>query len=203
VIEKRSAIQDAMKYAKLLFMRGMVTGSTGNISFRVGDAMLISGSGSCFGMLAEDSFACVTSAGGILEGHPSKEWPLHLAVYKSNSEYGAVIHAHSHYSVLFSCLRGINDNVKKLFAYTPYLAMRTGGRVVCVPYHRPGSEELFRAFDARVKGNCRVYVLQNHGVIAAGKDVADAFMVLEEFEATARIMKDICGYVENDYVCIG
>lgn len=203
MIEKRSAIQDAMIYAKLLFMRGMVTGSTGNISFRVGDAMLISGSGSCFGMLAEDSFACITSTGSILEGHPSKEWPLHLAVYKSNFEYGAVIHTHSHYSVLFSCLRGINDNAHKLFAYTPYLAMKTGGQVVCIPYHRPGSEELFRAFDAHVRGDCRVYLLQNHGVIVAGRDVADAFTVLEEFEAAARIMKDICEYAENDYVRIG
>lgn len=73
MIEKGSAIQGAITYAKILFMRGMVTGSTGNISFRVGDAMFISGSGSCFGMLAEESFACVTSAGGIPEGCPSKE----------------------------------------------------------------------------------------------------------------------------------
>lgn len=75
--------------------------------------------------------------------------------------------------------------------------------MICVPYHRSGSEGLFRAFDAQVRGDCRVYLLQNHGVIAAGKDIADAFMVLEEFETATRIIKDICGHVEKDYARIG
>ena len=71
--------------AHTLFQRELVTGSTGNISFRENDIIYISKSGSCFGLLEETSFAKVSIDGTVLEGKPSKEFPMHISLYQKNN----------------------------------------------------------------------------------------------------------------------
>ena len=65
-----------IRAASDLFMRSHVTGSGGNISFRDGDTIYITKSGTSFGHLRKDDFARVDIEGTILEGKPSKELPF-------------------------------------------------------------------------------------------------------------------------------
>ena len=183
--------------AKTLFERGLVTGSTGNISYRDGDIIYISKSGGCFGLLDENGFASISIDGKILEGKPSKEWPMHLRMYQMNDEIHGVVHTHSFHSTLYSCREDIDIN--DLFMYTPYLMMQTGGKIGIVEYAKPGSDELFANFDKAADKETKAYLLRNHGIFAGEENILKAFYLLEEFEQSSRIITSIdkdCRYIK-------
>ena len=173
--------------AHQLFARGLATGSTGNVSFREGDTIFVSKSGSCFGSLNDDSFAKISIDGKLLSGKPSKEWPMHLALYQQQKDTRAVIHTHSFYSALFSCMKDVQQKINSLFAYTPYLEMQTKGLIQVIPYAEPGSNELFHAFFEKVDVDTNTYLLSNHGVVVGATDMIKAFCLLEEVEQTCKL----------------
>lgn len=181
-------VHDAIWIAKSLFDRGKATGSSANLSFRQGDRIYITGTGTCFGRLDADDFAILSFKEG--ECHPlndvkaSKELPLHLALYLKSDEIKAVIHTHSFYSTVFSCLPHEKEN-DVMPDITPYLKMKVG-TIGIVPYAPPGSKELFELFGNRV--NCDDgFLLANHGPIVSGSDLMSAFYGIEELEENARI----------------
>jgi ribulose-5-phosphate 4-epimerase/fuculose-1-phosphate aldolase len=183
--ELAKKLSDAVWVARSLFDRGKTTGSTANLSFLHDGRMYITGTGCCFGRLSENDFSVLDMAGQRMDGPPpSRESPLHLLMYKKNSAVRAVIHTHSFYSTLWSCLRG-NEAKNAIPAYTPYLAMRVG-KIGWVPYAPPGTEELFAAF-AEVLDERRGYLLRNHGPVMGGEDMMSAFYDIEELEESARI----------------
>lgn len=188
---ERTALDDAICAARSLFSRGLATGSTGNISVRCDGGFLISQSGSSFGTIRKEDFALISQSGDAPVGMPSKEWPLHAALFAADPLTRAVIHTHSHFCTLLSCLHDIEERIPHLFAYTPYLYMKTGGSIGIVPYAPPGSSELFAVFTNRVHPSVHAYLLENHGVIVAAKSVEAALALLEEFEASARLLHDI------------
>ena len=142
-------LRDAVWVAHSLFERGKTAGSSANLSIRAGDTVYITASGTCFGRLREEDLVPIGMDGKPLSDRkPSKEWPLHLALYEKSPEIGAVVHTHSSYSVLWSFAVGDEDR-DCIPPHTPYLRMKLGS-VGAVPYERPGSEALFAAFRARV-----------------------------------------------------
>lgn len=178
--------------AHSLFQKGLVTGSTGNISYREGNIIYISQSGSCFGLLDEYSFSEISIDGKIIYGKPSKEWPMHIKIYQVNSNINAVIHTHSLYATIISCLSDLSsEKAKMLFEYTPYLEMQTNGDIGVVEFAKPGSEELFKKFYEVVNKDRTCYILKNHGVFTAGNDMIKAFCVLEEVEQSCKIYSKI------------
>lgn len=171
--------------ARSLFARGRVSGSSANLSLRAGDVVYITATGTCFGTLTEDDLIPIRMDGTPLTGRkPSKEWPLHLAVYEKDAAIGAVIHTHSTYSVLWSFVPAENE-ADCMPAHTPYLRMKLG-TVGLIPYEQPGSAALFAAFRARVQDSDG-YLLRQHGPVVPGRTVMDAFCCLEELEENARI----------------
>lgn len=183
VLEKK--LKDAVWAAHSLFERGKTSGSSANMSFRHEDRIYVSASGSCFGTMTEEDFSVVSLTGEPLsEKKASKEWPLHLALYEKSPDIGAVIHTHSTYSVLWSFVPSDREE-DCIPDHTPYLKMKLG-TVGLIPYEKPGSEALFAAFRQRVAGSDG-YLLKNHGPVAPGKTVMDAFYGLEELEESARI----------------
>lgn len=69
--------------AKSYFDRGMGSGTSGNMSFCHDGKVYITGSGTCFGRLQPEDFSFMDMQGNLISGKkPSKEWPLHLAVYQ-------------------------------------------------------------------------------------------------------------------------
>ena len=181
----KQKLEEAVWVCHSLFERGKTAGSSANMSFRHGDRVYISASGTCFGTMKPEDFTPVALDGTPLgERKPSKEWPLHLALYEKSPEIGAVIHTHSAYSVLWSFVPAEREE-DCIPAHTPYLKMKLG-TVGLVPYEKPGSEALFAAFRARVEASDG-FLLKQHGPVVPGKTVMDAFYYLEELEESARI----------------
>lgn len=177
--------EDAIWIGKTLFDRNKATGSSANLSFLHEGKIYITGSGTCFGNLTRDDFSVTNMEGEHLEGiKPSKELPLHKILYDKSSSIQAVIHTHSFYSTLWSCLK--HDNEKDIIPeYTPYLRMKIGS-IGLIPYGKPGSKKLFTSFAERVHDSDG-YILQNHGPVVGGNDLMSAFFNLEELEESARI----------------
>lgn len=174
--------------AHSLFDRCKTSGTTANISFLHEDIVYISCSGSCFGTLTEDDLVPTPLYGEpsnkSMTKKPSKELPLHRILYQSHADVKAVIHTHSPYATLWSCLPH-PDSRNMIPNYTPYLRMNLGN-VVGVPYAAPGSEELFAFFEQRI-GEERGYLLMNHGPVVGGATMMKAFAALEELEQSAWI----------------
>lgn len=183
--ELKKKFQDAIWVGKVLFDRNKVSGSSANLSFKHDDRIYITGGGTCFGRLTEQSFSIVDRDGNHLSGiNPSKELPLHKILYDKSEDIEAIIHTHSFYSTLWSCLTHENEQ-DVMPRYTPYLKMRIG-TIGLVPYAPPGSEELFDYFAERIHDSDG-YLLQNHGPVVGDKDIISAFYGLEELEESAQI----------------
>jgi ribulose-5-phosphate 4-epimerase/fuculose-1-phosphate aldolase len=178
-------MQKAIWIGKSLFERNKVSGSSANMSFRHGSVIYITGSGTCFGNLANNDFAVVDLDGNpINQVKPSKELPLHLMLYHKDEKIQAVLHTHSFYATLWSCLKH-EDFSDVIPQYTPYLKMKLG-TVGLVPYGKPGSQELFQAFSKCIDKSDG-FLLKNHGPIVGGKNLMSTFYILEELEESARI----------------
>lgn len=180
-----SKFKQAIWIAKTLFDRNKATGSSANLSFLHEGHIYITGSGTCFGTLTANDFSVTTMDGEHVSGiKPSKELPLHKTLYEKSKSIQAVLHTHSFYSTLWSCLKHANE--KDIVPnYTPYLRMKVG-TIGLIPYGKPGSQQLFDFFAERVHDSDG-YILQNHGPVIGDKDLMSAFHCLEELEESTRI----------------
>ena len=120
--------------------------------------------------------------GTVLEGglQPSSEWRMHAAVYKAYGETNAVFHTHSPYATAFAVVR------KSIPAVLIESCIFLGGDIRCADYAAPGTESVgTNAIPAlKDRGGC---TLANHGVLAVGKDLAQAYLRAEYIEDVARI----------------
>lgn len=184
----------ACRIAKSYFDRGMGSGTTGNLSFMHDGTIYITAGGTCFGFLRPDDFAAIPyphPQGGAVSLNglkPSKELPLHEMVYDkllaAGKTEGAVIHTHATYSVLWSCVPGL-DPADCVPDHTPYLRMKLGACGL-ISYQKPGSAELFEAFREE-SGDLEGWILSHHGPIVGGKDLMDAFGRSEELEESCKV----------------
>lgn len=177
--ELKEKYENAIWLANALFQHGIITGTTGNISFLYNNMMYITKSGSCLGKLDFNSFAITDLNGKIQLNKPSKEYIMHLSLYKSNKEYSAIVHTHSFYTTLLS----YND-----FSYinTPYMKL-TNEKIKNIDYYLPGSEELFEAVKNNIEENYDTYILKKHGIVTAKQSLLSAFSTIEEIEYCAKI----------------
>ncbi|TWU60330.1 L-fuculose phosphate aldolase [Rubripirellula tenax] len=180
--EVREQIADR---GRSLFERRFTHGSTGNISVRIHDGILITPTDSSLGSLDPDRIAKVGFDGQHLAGDkPSKEAFLHLSMYRSRPNETAVVHLHSTYSVAVSCMAEIDpDNV--LPAITAYQLMRVG-RCPLVPFYAPGDMALADAVGKQAE-TTKAMLLANHGPVVAGNSLAGAIASVEELEETAKL----------------
>jgi ribulose-5-phosphate 4-epimerase/fuculose-1-phosphate aldolase len=180
-------IREAMvRLSRSLFDRGYAHGSAGNISARVEDGVLVSPTNSSMGRLTAETLSKLAPDGTHLSGgKPSKEAGLHLGVLAARPEAGAVVHLHSTYATLLSCLSD-TDPADAMPPITPYLVMRVG-RVPMVPYFAPGSDALAAAVSEKARDH-RAVLMANHGFVVTGRSFEDAVMNAEEFEENARLL---------------
>ena len=172
-------------HGKSLFDRGLTAGSSGNISVRLPDGMLITPTNSCLGRLDPDRITKLNDQGQRVAGDsPSKEAFLHHAMYQSRPNEEAIVHLHSTYSAAVSCLSDLNTN-NVLPPLTAYYVMRVG-TLPLVPYFAPGDEALAMAVE-RAARLAHAVLLSNHGPVVAGKSLDAAMNATEELEETAKL----------------
>ena len=170
---------------KSLFERNLTAGSSGNLSVRFGDGMLITPTNSSLGSLISDRISHVNGRGELVSGDPpSKELFLHRALYAKRPGDQAVVHLHSTYSAAVSCLADLPSD-SCLPPLTAYFVMKIG-RLPLVPYYRPGDPALGDAI-ASLAERYHALLLANHGPIVAGPTLAAALYATEELEETAKI----------------
>lgn len=173
-------------WGKSLFDRGLTAGSSGNISVRLDDGMLITPTNSCLGRLDPARISRLDKSGRHIGGDaPSKELPLHRALLETRPEAGAVVHLHSTYAAALSCLNGLDED-DCIAPLTPYVVMRNG-KVKLLPYVHPGDPgagDLIRDLGGRYGA----VLLSNHGPVLSGRDLSSAIFAAEELEETAKLM---------------
>ena len=165
---------------------GLVIGSAGNISIRVDDdRFVVTAAGVPYAELSADEHPIVDLRTGDWDGPrtPTSEIALHLGVLRSMPEVGAVVHTHSRYAAAFAVAR-----LDLPFICNESMATRAE-RVLVTEYAPPGSTDLgdqALATFARQPGS-RAVLLANHGVVAIGPTVDDAYLVAQSVEWTAEI----------------
>jgi len=177
---------DLCRLARSLFERGLTPGSSGNISVRLDDGgWLATPTNASLGFLEPDRISRLDAAGRHLSGDkPTKEIPLHAAVYDSSPASRAVVHLHSTYSVAVSILPDL-DPANLLPPLTPYQVMRCGA-IALVPYHRPGDPAVADAIRA-LAGRHTSILLANHGPVVAGPSLEATVSAAEELEESAKL----------------
>lgn len=178
--------EEMVAIARSLYQRGYTHGTTGNLSVRLDESILITPTGSSFGFVKPEEMAQVNVNDGLVigGGKPSKELPFHLAAYRTRSDIQAVVHLHSTHSVALSCLEEL-DPVNMLPPITPYLVMKVGA-LPLIPYYRPGDARLAEEI-ALVLHTGDAALMANHGTILTGKTLLDAAAAAEELEETAKL----------------
>lgn len=173
-------------FARSLFERGLTPGSSGNISLRLDDGgWLVTPTNASLGFLDPARLSRLDEAGHLLAGDPpTKEMPLHGALYDSRATARAIVHLHSTHAVALSMLPEI-DPAAVLPPLTPYYLMRAG-QTALVPYYRPGDPAVADAIRG-LAGRYASVLLANHGPVVAGADLEAAIYAMEELEETARL----------------
>ncbi|MBF8189401.1 aldolase [Nonomuraea sp. K274] len=171
--------------ARSLFQRGLTHGSTGNLSVRVGDRVLVTPTGSSLGTVEAAELSLIDLSGAHVAGpKPSKEAFLHAALLRARPRANAVVHTHSTHAAAVSCMDGL-DPADALPPLTAYFAMRVG-RLPLLPYFAPGDQGLGPAAEEAARTHSAL-LLSNHGPIVAGASLGAALDAIEELEETAKL----------------
>jgi ribulose-5-phosphate 4-epimerase/fuculose-1-phosphate aldolase len=182
-----AALRDAIcRLGRSLFERGLTPGSSGNISVRLADGgYLTTPTNASLGFLDPARLSRLDAQGHHISGDPpTKEIPLHLALYDTRADDRAIVHLHSTNCVAVSMLPGLDpDDV--LPPLTAYYLMRVG-RTALIPYFRPGDPAVADAIRA-LAGRHSALLLANHGPVVAGRDLDSAVNAMEELEETAKL----------------
>jgi L-fuculose-phosphate aldolase len=158
----------------------MNAGSSGNVSVRTRNGMVITPSG-CSAETITDSDPVTTTLDGKARGNraPSSEWFMHAAIYRAYPDVQAIVHTHSDACTALACLS------EKLPAFH-YLVVRFGGDDVrCAPYVTFGTPALARVAVTALADRSAC-LLANHGMIVTGASADAALTAALTLEALAR-----------------
>jgi L-fuculose-phosphate aldolase len=147
---------------------GLVVGTSGNLSIRVGDLVAVTPSGHAYETLTAELVGVHRLDGSAVEAElaPTSELPIHRLIYR-HTDAGAVVHTHSTAATVVSTL------VEELPAIHYILAV-LGGPIRVAPYARFGSPELARNVLAAMEGRSGV-LLANHGAVTYGPTIGAAY----------------------------
>jgi len=181
-MDEQTARREIVRVGKLLYERSYVVSSDGNVSVRLDDGrVLATPTQTNKGRMTEESLAVTDLDGKALnDRRASSELAMHLLIYRERADVRSVCHAHPPHGSAFA--------VAGLAIDQPILSevILTLGCVPLAEYGTPSTEELTEAMRPLVK-NHNALLMANHGAVAYGADVWQAFDRLETLEHTAKI----------------
>ncbi len=165
---------------KLLWDKGLVTGFNGNISARIdADTLLITATGTCLGYLKPEDILTMKLSGEVIgAGKASTEKLMHTEIYKNFPDIKAAVHTHPTYTIGHFLSNDVFE--PKTFEARFYL-----GNVEALPQTTPSVTDIEPLKIALKKNN--IVVLKNHGVIAMGADLFNAFVLIQELEEQVKM----------------
>lgn len=176
--------RDMVKAARLMHVRGLISGHDGNISVRLAaNKVLCTPTGVNKGFLEEKDLVVVDLSGQLLRGSipPSSEIKMHLSVYTQREDVRCVIHAHPPHCVA-ATLVGLSMET----AVVPESAFLMGA-VPTADYATPGTREVSDSLAPYI-ADSEAILLARHGSITFGKDVTEAYNRLEALEHVAQVL---------------
>jgi L-fuculose-phosphate aldolase len=169
--------------ARWMNRSGLNQGTSGNISARYKDAMLITPSATAYDAMTPEMIAAMPLEGdyGSWEGplKPSTEWRFHLDIMKARREVGGIVHTHSTYATVLAIAR------KEIPAIHYMIAAFGGPSIRCAGYARYGTKELSDYALSALEGRDGC-LLANHGMIALGANLDKAMWLAVELETISR-----------------
>lgn len=169
-------------FMRRLYEQKLTTTSGGNVSLRVGDKVLITPSQTDKARMIPESIGSLAIDGRIISPRfkSSMESKMHLAIYSNRPDIKAIVHAHPVFATSFAIAkREIKTNLGGE-------ARAILGEPVQAKYALMGTQELADIVgESSVKGN--VILMENHGIIALGKTLLEAYDRMEVLEATAKM----------------
>lgn len=174
---------EIIKFGKIAGDRNLTPGISGNISVRCGDKIVITSSGSASSFLTYNDLCVIDFDGNVVEGSKkaSSEKFVHIEFYKKRENVGAICHFHSPYLTSFAaCNQPLKEKVLPEIVFM-------FGEIPVAPYAIPGSK-LLADETAQYFDNYTVILMQNHGAIAGGKDLKEAYLNIELCEAYAKTL---------------
>lgn len=176
-LDKRQAIIAACRRMNAL---GINQGTSGNISVRHGDGLLVTPTSVPYDAMTPDMIVFMTMDGAHANHQkPSSEWRFHRDILTSRSDVDAVVHAHPTYCTILAIMGLAIPPVHYM------IAAAGGDSIRCAPYATFGTAELsdhaVRALEGRL-----ACLLDHHGMIALGKTLDKAMWLAVEVETLAR-----------------
>ena len=174
------AWSDVVDTARRTVADGLVVGTSGNVSARVGDLVLVTPTGVPYDRLGPGEVVAVDLAGRQVRGElrPTSELPMHLAVYRQTPAR-AIVHTHAPHATAVSTL------VDELPAIH-YMAAAMGGRIRVAGYARYGSQELADAVLGALRDRTGC-LMRNHGTLVYADTLARAFDHTAQLEWMCRV----------------
>ncbi len=181
-MDEQTARREIVRVGQLMYERSYVVSSDGNISVCLEDGrILATPTQTSKGRMTEDSLAVTDIEGRALnDRRASSELAMHLLIYRERPEVKAVCHAHPPHGSAFA--------VAGLAIDQPILSevILTLGCVPLAEYGTPSTDELTEAMLPLVKHH-NALLMANHGAVAYGENLWQAFDRLETLEHTAKI----------------
>lgn len=171
---------DLIKYGDIIDAKGYSPGTSGNISIRYKDKILITASGSSNGDLAYEDIVLIDFEGEVVEGNKkaSSEKMLHVEFYKKRPDVNAIIHVHPPYLSGFAAARQPLE--APVMAENVYYF----GKIPLAPYALPSSMDLVHK-TAQYFDKFNAVLMSNHGFIVGDIDLKQAYLKLELAETYA------------------
>ncbi len=194
MIKYRKERKEIAAFMRRLYNQGLTTCSGGNISMRVNDeTVLITPSALDKGQMNFRQVGAVTIEGKNLthELKPSIETGMHLAIYKKRPDVNSIVHAHPPFSTSFSA------SGKKINCNLIGESRAIVGSAAFAEYALMGTSDLALKVSEKIL-ETNVVLMENHGVISAGRSMLQAFDGIEVLESAAKItlitglLGDVC-----------
>lgn len=175
-----------IKYGDIIDAKGFSPGTSGNLSLRYEDKIIITSSGSSNGNLSYDDLVLIDFSGNkCIESNsskkPSSEKMLHVEFYKKRPDINAIIHVHPTFLSSFAAARKALDEpimAENVFYF---------GKIPLADYALPSSMELVNN-TAKYFDNYNAVLMANHGFIVGDTDLEQAYLKLELAESYAQIV---------------
>jgi len=168
-----------------MYAREMVASNDGNLTVRIGpDRILATPAGKSKGFLTEDDLIVTDLDGNVVDGsgrEVTSEIRIYLRIYRVREDVGAAVHAHPLHATAYAVA---GKSVASDVLPESVLSL---GYVPLVPYGTPGTDQLADRIEEYLE-DYDVILLQNHGALALGRDVVEAYHRMECLEHTAKII---------------
>ena len=165
-----------LQAARNLSALGLNKGTSGNVSIRLSDGLLVTPSGIPAEQLSENSMVYMHWDGTAEAGKkPSSEWRIHRDIFLARPEVNAIVHCHSMFATTIACL------TRDVPPFHYMIAVVGGDTIRCAPYALFGTQALSDTALIALQDR-KACLLAHHGMLALGKDLSQALALAVEVE---------------------